>query len=633
MGAPPTRPPSSGVRSPSGPPAGRCTRDATEPSGPPFLTRPVAPPPPAEPLGDPAALDRPVAPDGPEIVPASAPTFTRTLIDPPSGFAGPTTVLPTIHSTADFVPMEDRWRIGYPEWDRYDRGHPVLDQYPYVLGTYFDPYTQNVLKGDYPIIGQHTFFNFTPLLLSLNQSVNIPTQTTPFESTARPFSEEFFGRNNQFVSNNTLFLAFDLFHGDAAFKPMDWRVKVTPAFNFNSLAVNELAQVSPNVNEGATRNRTWSTLQEYFVEAKIADLSAEYDFVSARVGSQLFVSDFRGFVYADTNTMARVFGTRRGNKEQFNFVYTDQREKDTFSGLNTFEDRHQNVAIANYFVQDFYFPGYTLLANVHVNDDQPSTRFDRAGFLVRPDPVGVFQPHRVQTVYLGLGTDGHIGRYNITSMAYWVLGRDSRNPIANQEQDVNAQFAALEVSYDRDWVRFRASGLYSSGDGDANNSQATAFDTILPNPIFAGGEFSYFQRNGLPLFGVQTVGRLQLVPSLRSSQTQGQANHVNPGLFLANLGMDVEVTPRLRSINNVSFLWFDKTNSLETFLFQPKIDREIGTDLSTGLEYRPLLNNQIIFLAGAAVLFPASGFQALYQPLDGKVNPLSSIFVEAVFQY
>lgn len=603
------------------------------PAGPPFLDAPL--PRSIRPTnpGRPPLLDRPVSPEPMAERRDRQPTFTTTLIDPTPGFSGPSGVQRTIHATEDFVPMPDRWRIGYPEWDRYDRGHPVLDQYPYVLGTYFDPYSQNVLKGDYPIIGEHTFFNFTALVLSLNQYAEIPTQTTPFESTARPFTEEFFGRPNQYVSSNFLLTSFDLFHGDAAFKPADWRIKLTPVFNFNSLAVSELAQVSPNVLKGATRNRTWWAFQEFFGEVKLADLSAEYDFISVRLGSQPFVSDFRGFIYADTNLMARVFGTRRGNKEQFNFVYTEQFEKDTFSGLNSFDDRHQNVAIVNYFVQDFYFPGYTFLANMHYNDDQPSTRFDRAGFLVRPDPAGVFQPHRVQTVYLGAGGDGHIGRFNITHMAYWVLGRDSRNPIANQEVDVSAQFAALEVSYDRDWIRFRASGLYSSGDGDASNSRATGFDTILANPIFAGGEFSYFQRNGLPLFGVQTVGRLNLIPSLRSSPIQGQANYVNPGLFLVNGGIDLEITPRLRSINNVNFLWFDKTNVLETFLFQPKIDREIGTDLSTGLEFRPLLNNQIIFLAGAAVLFPASGFQALYQRLDRDVNPLASVFVEAVFQY
>ena len=114
---------------------------------------------------------------------------------------------------------------------------------------------------------------------------------------------------------------------------------------------------------------------------------------------------------------------------------------------------------------------------------------------------------------------------------------------------------------------------------------------------------------------------------------QGQANHVNPGLFLVNAGVDFDLTPKLRSINNVNFLWFDKTAVLEQFLFQPKLDREIGTDLSTGVEYRPLLSNNVIFTAGAATLIPASGFKAIYGKLRGDIHPLASVFVEMQLQY
>jgi hypothetical protein len=588
---------------------------------------PVVPIDPA-PAGPPA-LNRPTGPDAPPP-PADPPppSFTGTLVDPPLGFTGPSGVRRSVAPNIDFAPVEDRWRIGFPEWDRYNRGHPLLDQYPSVLGRWFDPYAQNVLKGDYPIIGQHTFLNVTGSLLSVQEARQLPTATTPFESTVRPFQNEFFGRPNQYFSTNFLTLSADLFHGDASFKPVDWRVKLTGVGNYNALHVQELAQVSPDVREGLIRRRTWFALQEFFGEVKLFDLSSEYDFVSVRAGSQPFTSDFRGFIYSDTTLMGRVFGTRRGNKEQFNIVYTEQFEKDTFSGLNSFDDRHQNVFIANYYVQDFLTPGYTVSASVHVNDDQPSVRYDRARFLVRPDPTGVFQPHRVQTAYLGLASDGHIGRFNISSAAYWVVGRDSLNPIANQEQAVNAQLAALEVSYDRDWVRFRWSGLYSSGDGNPNNGTATGFDAILPNQNFAGGEFSYFQRQGIGLFGVALANRSNFIPNLRSSTLQGQANHVNPGLWLVNAGVDLEVTPRLRSINNVNFLWLDKTATLETLLFQPNVKRGIGTDISTGLEYRPLFNNNIIFVGGAAVLLPTDGFKAIYNRLNGDVPPLASVFVE-----
>ena len=141
------------------------------------------------------------------------------------------------------------------------------------------------------------------------------------------------------------------------------------------------------------------------------------------------------------------------------------------------------------------------------------------------------------------------------------------NPIANRPQDINAQMAAVELSYDRDWARFRASFFWASGDGNANNRHATGFDSIHDNPNFAGGEFSFWQRQNIPLFGVNLVQRQSLVPDLRSSKIQGQANFVNPGLQLFNVGMDMDLTPKLRMINNANFLFFDKTNSLETFLF------------------------------------------------------------------
>ena len=562
-----------------------------------------------------------------------APDPTNTLTAPPTlGFAGPSGVLPRSGGNEEYETVEDRWRIGLPEWDRYGKGHPRVWDYPYTLGRLTDPYNQNVLKGDYPILGQHTFLTLTGTYVSLNEGRMIPTATTPFESTIRPFENDFFGRNGQYVNNNLFLLSADLLHGDAAFKPADWRVKLTPAFNVNTLSVQELAVINPDVRKGTIRERTWLTLQEWFVETKLADLSPQYDFVSARVGSQPFVSDFRGFIFSDTNRAARIFGNLDGNRTQFNLAYFRQQEKETNSQLNTFDDRNQNIAIANIYRQDFIFPGYTAQGSFHYNNDGPDTLFDQNRFLVRPDPTGVFQPHRIESYYLGWTGDGHIERYNVNHAFYWVLGRDSRNPIANTEQAINAQMAALELSYDRDWARFRVSGMYSSGDGNANNGTATGFDGILDQTTF-GGEFSFWRRNRIPLFGVGLTNDQSLYNNLRSSRIQGQSNFVNPGLWLINTGVDLDVTPRLRSINNVNFLWFDKTNSLEVFTYQSNIARDIGVDLSTGVEYRPFLSNNVIFLAGLSSLIPGGGFRQLYNNLDNKPPVLFNGFVEMVLTY
>src|SRR4029077_14960875 len=114
---------------------------------------------------------------------------------------------------------------------------PRVFDYPYQLGSIRDPYRQNVLKGDYPILGQHTFLNFTAVSSSLFEGRSLPTATTPFESTSRPNTVDFFGRTGQFLYSQLFTFSFDVFHGDAAFKPVDWRVKLTPAFNVNSLSV------------------------------------------------------------------------------------------------------------------------------------------------------------------------------------------------------------------------------------------------------------------------------------------------------------------------------------------------------------------------------------------------------------
>ena len=562
--------------------------------------------------------------------------LSPTSVDPPLGFTGPSSVVPRTGANEDFVPVEDRWRLGIPYWDRYGLGFPFGEDYPYKLGRALDPYNQNVFKGDYPIIGQHTFFNFSATLSTLFEARQLPTATTPFESTAREFQTDFFGRPNQRAMQQNLLLSFDLFHGDAAFKPMDWRVKVTPAFNLNLLHVEELGVVSPDVTKGLNRDRTWFALQEWFVETKLADLGPEYDFMSLRVGSQPFTSDFRGFIFSDINRGARLFGTLNGNRDQFNFAYFRQNEKDTNSGLNSFNDRNQNIVIANWYHQDFIFPGYTVEGSVHYNDDGPSFLFDRNKFLARPDPVGVFQPHRVQAVYLGWAGDGHIDHYNISHAFYWVLGHDSMNPLAGQPVDINGKMAALELSYDRDWIRFRASGFYQSGDGNISNSHATGFDSILDNVNFAGSEFSFWGRQAIPLFGVNLTNRNSIVADLRSSKTQGQSNFVNPGLWLVNAGIDIDVTPKLRSINNANFMWFDKTNTLEQFTFQGKISREIGLDLSSGIEYRPLLNNNIIMLFGISTLIPANGFKQLYNGFGtpgAKVDPLWAAFAEVVLNF
>lgn len=573
----------------------------------------------------------------PLVAPGEDHTFPlqRVPLGAPWGFTGPSGVLPTEFQTSNhFIPTEDRWRTGFPDSDRYGKGHPPLDDYPGVEGAWWDPYNQNVLKGDYPIVGQHTFLRLTAKSLNLFEGRSLPTPTTPFEATRNPGLAEFFGDPDSFLFAQYDSLSIDLFHGNTSFKPADWRVKANLVYNMNNLTADELGVVNPSVLAGTSRFRQDFALDEWFVEAKLSDLSPYYDFASVRAGSQLFVSDFRGLIFSDINRGVRLFGTRHSNRDQFNVMWFDQTEKETNSLLNIIdEDRHQNTWIANYYRQDFLYPGYNVNFSFHHNRDAPSVEFDQNDFLVRPDPVGVAQPHDVRSYYFGTASNGHIERINVSSAFYYVFGRDDLNPIAGREVNISAYLAALELSYDRDWVRFRSSYFYNSGDSDPNDEMATGFDAIFPNPNFAGTEFSYWGRQGIRLFGTELTNRLSLTPNLRQSKFQGQTNFVNPGLHLFNVGLDADITPRLKSINNVNWLWFDETEVLETYLFVGDVRNFIGTDMSTGLEYRPLHNNNVLLLGGLATLISGDGFKDLYQTLEGDVRDHVAGFLEVVFEY
>ena len=153
--------------------------------------------------------------------------------------------------------------------------------------------------------------------------------------------------------------SFNLFQGDTAFKPITQRYKATLIGNLNYVHLRENRLVKPDVRRGTSRTDAQVSLNEFFYERKIDDILAELDFISIRVGSQPFNSDFRGFLFNDTNLGVRVFGNYASNRYQYNLAVFDQLEKDANSGLNTMELRDQQVAIANIYWQDFLVHGYT----------------------------------------------------------------------------------------------------------------------------------------------------------------------------------------------------------------------------------------------------------------------------------
>jgi hypothetical protein len=523
--------------------------------------------------------------------------------------------------------MTDRWRIVPPPYELDERSRGPLD-----------PYHQNVLKGDRPFHGEDTFLVLTGISDSMAESRTLPTPSGP--SSARPGSYRFFGRDGQGVFVQNAIVSADLFQGDTTFQPVRQRVKATIVANLNHVRVEENAILKPDVRRGTERTDSKVSLQEIFYERKLRDLTPNYDFVSFRAGVQPFASDFRGFVFSDTNLGFRLFGNYAANRFQYNLALFDRLEKDTNSGLNILRElREQRVAVANFYWQDFLRPGFTQQFSIHHMRDEASTKYDRNGILVRPAPVGEAKPHSVHATYLGAAGLGHIGRINIDHALYYVFGRDSLNPIAGPDPElrrgdavnISAGMAALELSWDKDWLRPRLGFFYASGDRHPRDRTATGFDAIYDAPAFAGGGFSFFNRLGIRLAGsgVALVERGSLLPSLRSSKDEGQPNYVNPGVQLVTAGLDAEVTPRLKAIFTANYIRLDAVEPIEEVLFQGDISNDIGADLSAGFRYRPFLSNNVVVVGGLAVLLPGKGFEDIYETSD----PLYHAFMNVILQF
>jgi hypothetical protein len=503
--------------------------------------------------------------------------------------------------------------VGIPDWNRYPPGGEGA---PFHRSRgILDPYNQNVLKGDYPIFGNNTFLDFS---LKSDTLTAVRSRYVPSGTSARtPRSYEFFGGPEQLLVSQTFTLSAEIFHGDTAFKPKDWAFRFTPAFNVNYLRARELGITDVNVTDGRVRDSLDALgIQEVFGEYKLADLSRNYDFASFRAGVQQFNADFRGFLFINNAPGIRIFGNTKSNRNQFNIAYFRPWEKDTYSGLNRIgRDREQDVFIANFYRQDLFRPGYTGQVIAAYNHDHASTHFNNDGVLTRPGLIGNIRPHDIRVGYVGINGDGHFGRLNVSHSFYHAFGQDSFNPIAGRKTTINAQMAAVEVSYDRDWYRLKTAFFYASGDSRPRDGTARGFDAIVDNPFFVGGPFSFFNSQGLRLTGagVDLLGEGSLLPTLRGSKIEGQANFVNPGIRVYNVGADFEVTPKWKTSANINFIQFDKTQVLESVLNQRPIRVPFGVDYSIGVKHRPFLNDNVIFTFGSSILVPGQGIRNILQ--------------------
>lgn len=545
----------------------------------------------------------------------------------PEQAASAQTTLPT--ENENFEKRTYRWDVtngdSNDSLNAYKR-YPASGEYPYTSGHWWDPFDRNKLKGDYPVLGQQTFFAFTGAAVTALDGRRLPTPS--LVAAREPGSSTFFGRGGQFFLSEIFRFTGELYHGDTSFRPKDWRIVFTPAFDVNYLATRERGIVNINPQRGTNRFDDHVGLQQAFVEYKIKDLSPNYDFVSVRAGIQEFQSDFRGFIYSEEQPGLRIFGNLKSDRYEYNLAYFYHLEKDTNSGLNTFNDRHQQVGIASLYIQDFFFKGYTTEFSYHFDKDDPSIYFNNNGVITRPEPIGVVIPHGIRSHYVGWASNGHIKRINVSHAFYQVLGYDTDNQVASRRNvtpcpqgfgkcdrvDINAQMGALELSLDKDWLRLRSSFFYASGDKFPRDGIARGFDSIDESQSFAGGPFSFWNREGIRLTGtlIGLKSDNALFPDLRASKNEGQANYVNPGAYVYNAGADFDITPKMRWVVNFNYLQFVHTEPLQLALFQNHIHRGIGADFGTGFIYRPPLSENIVIEGGITGLVPARGLREIY---------------------
>jgi hypothetical protein len=508
--------------------------------------------------------------------------------------------LPTPDTVALPAPSaQDRWRI-------VDKvGAPA---------TLINPYaTNNLLKGDRPLLdrplfGGNWFFDGTATSNTLLESRRIPVAAGIATPSLSP-------REQQFDSQTTSIDAV-LYRGDTIFAPPDFQFRFTPIFNY-----------SATHTDGADVSSNTFGAQALFIETHLRETSENYDFDSLRVGIQAVNSDFRGFVLADQPVGIRLFGTRDNDIYQYNIGWfrplpkNAARQDEFGAGLPA-----NDIFLANLYIQDLFKPGLT--SEVLFMYDRNRARGTEIIASAEPDDGAAMfvdgAPHSYDVGYFGYSVDGHLGKWNLTGSLYEVLGLEEASEFGGRHTRVAANFAAAELSRDFDWIRVRASGLYASGDSDPFDKTAHGFDGISQSALFAGADSSFFIHQQLPLVLDQLNLKVRdsLFPDLRSSAAPGQSNYDNPGLRLVGLGADFDFSPAVRLSVDANHLWFDQTATLNAIFGQRLAGRDIGTDLSFDLFYRPLDSQNIILRLTAARLLAAPDTK----PLTGGDAPFSGFF-------
>jgi hypothetical protein len=293
---------------------------------------------------------------------------------------------------------------------------------------------------------------------------------------------------------------------------------------------------------------------------------------------------------------------------------------------------NNDLVMANLYVQDLGKQGLTSeFVLIYDRSRAPGTQVTASAVPAAANVTFTTGArHNYDVLYLGYSADGHIGTLNLTGSVYEVIGREEQGVFITGATRVQASFAAIELSRDFDWIRVRASGLYASGDSNPFDNRSTGFDGINQAASFAGTDSTFFIHQRLPLVlgAIDLKQRDSLFPSLRSTADTGESNYTNPGLELAGVGADFDLSPALRVSLDANHLAFASAATLNVVTKRTDIPRNIGTDLSADAFYRPLDSQNIILRLSFGKLLAAPAARTLV----GGSAPFSA-FLNLVLTY
>ena len=195
---------------------------------------------------------------------------------------------------------------------------------------------------------------------------------------------------------------------------------------------------------------------------------------------------------------------------------------------------------------------------------------------------------------------------------------------------INAQMAAVELSLDKNWLRYRTSFFYASGDKNPRDGSARGFDTIFDNPNFAGGFFSFWDREGLRLTGTGVGSGERREPGSRSSIQQdrgpGELRESRPVAYTMPEWMSTS-RRRLKGVRESESDSIRPTpNRWSCCCSRTPIHAGVGADSGIGLTYRPPLSENIVVHWRVSTLLSRSRVFARSLPIElcSRYSPMSA---------